>query len=126
MAEHEMNLVTCQAGEPGKDVVADAGRVVAFEVAQGAHQGFLHHFFAEVAIAAHTVETESVQRLQGGLGEGRDGVGVAREGAAVPTSGEGCPQTRSSFAFPNASRRPGSDGYSLMCARRKEPSRKRR
>src|SRR5262249_49723420 len=88
------------AAQPGEDVVVGPHRVVVVQLAQGAQEGFLHNLLAEVGIAADAVQAESVEGLQGGLGQGLDGVGAARQGPRPPSGIEVRSQVRTSFRRP--------------------------
>ena len=55
-----------------------------FQVAQGQHQSFLHHFLAQMPPPAHAMEAEGIQRLQHGLGQTGHCLPIALQGTLTP------------------------------------------
>jgi hypothetical protein len=92
-----LDLVPRQAGQPGKDIVAGARRIVAGEIAQGAQERLLHDFFAPVLILADAVQAKAIQRLKHLVQHRLDGRRVPLKRAKAPGIIEDGLQSLSSF-----------------------------
>src|SRR4029077_17060170 len=116
-SQDAVDLIAGQAGQPGKDVVAAACGVVIGQLAQSAQHGFLHHLFAEMAIAADAIQTEGVERLQDDVRERLHSRRIAGQRSPTPGGVEHRVQDRTSFAARNP-----SPSRCSMLAKRRNPS----
>src|SRR4051812_38793536 len=87
-----MNFIAGQAGQPGKDIVAAAGRIVVFQVTDRPNQRLLNDFLTQMTVAADAIQAKVEERVQRFLGQAADRIGTPCQGSRAPVAVEDCTQ----------------------------------